>query len=141
MIKNILEANEQVQVDEKKIEALKDLYPGCFHKDGSFDFEEFKRLLNGKIRIQNEGYGLNFLGKSYSRLLASLDTTTVVTPDIAHNEKKENVNSDNIYITGDNMDALKHLLKSYEGEIKCIYIDPPYNTGSDGFVYNDTFNF
>ncbi|EKZ0208114.1 site-specific DNA-methyltransferase, partial [Enterococcus faecalis] len=48
---------------------------------------------------------------------------------------------ENIYITGDNLDGLKHLLKSYAGKVKCIYIDPPYNTGSDGFVYNDNFNF
>ena len=46
-----------------------------------------------------------------------------------------------VYISGDNIDALKHLLKSYAGRIKCIYIDPPYNTGSDGFVYNDSFKF
>ncbi|MDU5444772.1 MAG: site-specific DNA-methyltransferase, partial [Finegoldia magna] len=52
-----------------------------------------------------------------------------------------NKDSENIYITGDNLDGLKHLLKSYAGKVKCIYIDPPYNTGSDGFVYNDNFNF
>lgn len=70
-----------------------------------------------------------------------MDTTTVVIPDEEHNEKPENVNSQNIYISGDNLDGLKHLLKSYAHSIKCIYIDPPYNTGSDGFVYNDSFNF
>ena len=59
----------------------------------------------------------------------------------AHNSLPENKESKNIYISGDNLDALKHLLKSYAGQIKCIYIDPPYNTGSDGFVYNDNFNF
>ena len=46
-----------------------------------------------------------------------------------------------MYISGDNLDALKHLVKSYSGKVKCIYIDPPYNTGSDGFVYNDKFKF
>lgn len=46
-----------------------------------------------------------------------------------------------MYISGDNLDGLKHLLKSYFQSVKCIYIDPPYNTGSDGFAYNDTFNF
>ncbi|MCD8235283.1 MAG: site-specific DNA-methyltransferase [Prevotellaceae bacterium] len=74
-------------------------------------------------------------------MLASLDTTTVIVPDETHNSLPENQNSQNIYISGDNLDALKHLLKSYAGHIKCIYIDPPYNTGSDGFVYNDKFNF
>ena len=141
MIKDVLEANDGVRPFAKQIEGLKALFPGCFHKDGSLDFGELKRQLEGKVSIQNEGYGLNFLGKSYARLLASLDTTTVITPDKEHNDKEENRNSDNLYISGDNIDALKHLLKSYEGQIKCIYIDPPYNTGSDGFVYNDKFNF
>lgn len=53
----------------------------------------------------------------------------------------DNVNSENVYISGDNIDGLKHLLKSYAGGVKCIYIDPPYNTGTDGFVYNDKFEF
>lgn len=74
-------------------------------------------------------------------MLASLDTETVIVPDEAHNSLPENVNSENVYISGDNLDGLKHLLKSYAGQVKCIYIDPPYNTGSDGFVYNDKFNF
>ena len=74
-------------------------------------------------------------------MLASLDTTTVIVPDAEHNNLPENKDSKNIYISGDNLDALKHLLKSYAASIKCIYIDPPYNTGSDDFVYTDSFNF
>ena len=65
----------------------------------------------------------------------------MIEPDLEHNAKPENKDSENIYISGDNLDALKHLLKSYAGKVKCIYIDPPYNTGSDGFVYNDSFKF
>lgn len=74
-------------------------------------------------------------------MITGLDTETVIEPDTEHNIQNENKNSENIYISGDNLDALKHLLKGYEGKIKCIYIDPPYNTGSDGFAYNDSFNF
>ena len=70
-----------------------------------------------------------------------MDTTTLIRPDKEHNAKPENQNSQNIYISGDNLDALQHLVKSYSGKVKVIYIDPPYNTGSDGFVYNDKFNF
>ena len=141
MIKDIMEANETVKPDEERIGKLKELFPGCFHRDGSFDYEAFKRILTGKVSIENEGYELNFLGKNYAHLLASMDTTTVIAPDEENNSLPENRDSDNIYMSGDNIDALKHLLKSYAGQIKCIYIDPPYNTGSDGFVYNDTFNF
>ena len=91
--------------------------------------------------MTKEGFELNFLGKSYAKLLSAIATTTVIKPDLEHNSLPENKASENIYITGDNLDALKHLVKSYEGQVKCIYIDPPYNTGSDGFVYKDNFTF
>lgn len=52
----------------------------------------------------------------------------------------EDINSDNMIIHGDNLSALKSLLPRFEGEIKCIYIDPPYNTGNEGWVYNDNLN-
>lgn len=52
----------------------------------------------------------------------------------------EFTNEDNLIINGNNLLALASLLKSFEGQVKCIYIDPPYNTGSDGFNYNDSFN-
>ncbi|WP_304077004.1 site-specific DNA-methyltransferase [Leptotrichia wadei] len=93
------------------------------------------------VKIDKEGYELKFLGKNYARFLTSTETETVIVPNIKHNEEEINKNSENLYIIGDNLDALKHLLNSYSGKIKCIYIDPPYNTGSDGFVYNDNFEY
>ena len=141
MIKNILEANNTVTPNGKDIAVLREHFPACFAADGSFDIERFREYLSDKVVVTNEGYELRFLGKNYARLLASLDTTTVIVPDEEHNSKPENANSQNIYISGDNLDGLKHLLKSYAKKVKCIYIDPPYNTGSDGFVYNDSFNF
>lgn len=140
MIKDIIDANNNVTVGAKEIEILKEYFPACF-RNGSFDIERLKEYLKDKINITEEGYELRFLGKNYARLLASLDTTTVIVPDEEHNNLPENKDSKNIYISGDNLDALKHLLKSYAGSIKCIYIDPPYNTGSDDFVYSDSFNF
>ena len=141
MIKDITEKNNNVTLGAKEVEVLRENFPACFHADGSFDIERFKEYLKDKINVTDEGYELRFLGKNYARLLASLDTTTVVVPDEKHNGMPENKDSKNVYISGDNIDALKHLLKSYAGRIKCIYIDPPYNTGSDGFVYNDSFKF
>lgn len=141
MIKDILDNNEITSANEREITMLKEYFPACFSEDGSFDIERFKEYISEKLDVKNEGYELTFLGKNYARLLASIDTTTVVTPDTVHNEKTENKDSENLYITGDNLDGLKHLLKSYTGKIKCIYIDPPYNTGSDGFVYSDRFDF
>lgn len=141
MIKDIINSNESVLPNAKQMEVLKENFPDCFKEDGSFDMERFKEYLSDKLNVTNEGYELKFLGKNYARLLASVDTTTVIVPDEEHNNKPENKDSQNIYISGDNLDGLKHLLKSYQGEVKCIYIDPPYNTGSDEFVYNDNFNF
>lgn len=141
MIKDILDKNNSVTPGSNELKILKEHFPACFHKDGSFDIVRFQEYLKDKVDVTDEGYELRFLGKNYARMLASLDTTTVIVPDKAHNSLPENKDSKNIYISGDNLDALKHLLKSYAGRIKCIYIDPPYNTGSDGFVYNDNFNF
>lgn len=141
MIKDILDKNNSVTPGSKELEILREHFPACFKEDGSFDIVRFQEYLKGKVDITDEGYELRFLGKNYARMLASLDTTTVIVPDEKHNALPENKDSKNIYISGDNIDALKHLLKSYADKIKCIYIDPPYNTGSDGFVYKDNFNF
>lgn len=141
MIKDIIDKNTEVKPNSKKLEALKEYFAGCFTKEGTFDIERFKEMMKDEVDISNEGYSLDFLGKDYANLIASIDTTTVIEPDLEHNSKPENMDSENIYISGDNLDALKHLLKSYAGKVKCIYIDPPYNTGSDGFVYNDKFRF
>lgn len=140
MIKDILNANENITAATAAENKLKAALPQCFDKDGKFCLEKLQELLKRDISA-DENYELNFLGKSYGRLLQAMETDTVITPDEEHNSLPQNVNSENLYITGDNLDALKHLLKSYENKIKCIYIDPPYNTGSDGFVYNDRFSF
>lgn len=140
MIKNIIENNKNVDINTNKINKLKELFPNCFNSNGEFDMPVFEEELKSNTSIVKEGYGLNFLGKNYAKYISSLDTETILVPDEENNKKEENKNSENIYISGDNIDALKHLVKSYTGQIKCIYIDPPYNTGSDGFVYNDKFN-
>ena len=141
MIKDIIESNECKNVNEDKINALKNIIPNCFCKDGSLDIELLKKEFKKDLEFSKESFELNFLGKSYAKMIAGLDTETVIEPDIEHNLKQENKNSENIYISGDNLDALKHLLKAYERKVKCIYIDPPYNTGNDGFAYNDSFKF
>ena len=141
MIKDILVNNQDVKANSCKMSVLREYFAGCFTPDGAFDMERFKEMLRDEVDLKSEGYSLNFLGKDYANLIASVDTTTVVVPDLEHNLKPENKDSENVYISGDNLDALKHLLKSYAGQVKCIYIDPPYNTGTDGFVYNDRFSF
>lgn len=141
MIRNILEENDKVQPNDRTMTVLHREFPQCFNAEGKFDMAALQELLQDKVDLVKEGSGFNFLGKNYASLLSSMDTTTVLVPDTEHNEKPENKDSQNVYISGDNLDALKHLVKSYSGKVKCIYIDPPYNTGSDGFVYNDKFKF
>lgn len=140
MIKDIKEKNELLDIKQEKMNKLQELFPDCFDSNGDFDIETLKNDISGNINVTKEGYGLNFLGKNYAKLVASLDTETILVPDEEENQKADNKNSENIYISGDNIDALKHLVKSYSKKIKFIYIDPPYNTGTDGFVYNDKFN-
>lgn len=141
MIKDIIEYNENINFNRTKIEKIKEIIPNCFDKNGNLDIELLKKEFNTELNYTKESFELNFLGKSYAKMITGLDTETVIVPDDEHNNKEENKKSENIYISGDNIDALKHLLKTYENKIKCIYIDPPYNTGSDGFVYNDKFEF
>ena len=141
MIKDIISKNDKAFAGKKEIEVLKAYFPQCFTSDGEFDIEKFRASLPTEIKVSDETTGFNFLGKNYARMLTNMDTTTLIRPDIEHNAKPENKDSRNVYISGDNLDALQHLVKSYAGKVKVIYIDPPYNTGSDGFVYNDKFSF
>lgn len=142
MIKDIYEYNTKVKPNTCLKEKLKRDFAGFFNETGEFDFDTFKKKLSDeKVEFYKEGYEMNFLGNSYARLQTALETSTVITPDIKHNSMPENIDSENIYIVGDNIDALKHLLKSYSEKIKCIYIDPPYNTGNNDFVYPDNFSF
>ena len=86
----------------------------------------------------SERYVLNWAGKSDAfRALQAPTTLTLVS------DRDESVNFDNtnhIFIEGENLEVLKALQKSYYGKVKMIYIDPPYNTGSDSFVYPDRFS-
>lgn len=142
MIKDAREANETVAPNYFEIARLRAALPEYFDKAGGFMFDRLQdALLAGEVNLTREGYELKFLGKSYAKYLTSTRTETVVVPDLEHNAKAANEASENLYIVGDNLDALKHMLGSYGGLVKCIYIDPPYNTGSDGFVYSDDFGF
>ena len=136
-----MERNAGAAAGQREMDVLRMYFPQCFSADGEFDIEAFKAALPGGTTLTDETSGFNWLGKNYARMLTNMDTTTLIRPDEEHNAKPENRNSKNVYISGDNLDALQHLVKSYGGKVKVIYIDPPYNTGTDGFVYNDKFNF
>jgi len=131
-----------IKVPNKNIAVLKKHFSHCFDKSGKFDIEKFKQTIaENEIDFYKESYGLDWLGKSYARILASDEATTLLKEDEAFNQQQENKNSQNLLIKGDNLEVLKHLSNAYYEKIKMIYIDPPYNTGSDGFVYQDDRKF
>lgn len=145
---DIQTANEAITPNSRELTLLKKYFPQCFSKPDTdengniikehFDVEKLTELLNkDEVDIKKEGFTLNFLGKSYAHYQSNLDSETVIVPD----DKNSETDSENVYIVGDNLDALQHLKYSYAEKIKCIYIDPPYNTGKDDFVYNDKFGF
>lgn len=137
-MENLQNITNDIKIMNKDLEMLKLNFPHYFDKDGKFQFDKFKDYLSEKeINFSAESYGLDWLGKSYARLLATDSTTTLLKEDETHNNKPENANSENLLIKGDNLEVLKHLANAYYEKVKMIYIDPPYNTGSDGFVYED----
>lgn len=138
---NFVKKGEGVDLVSYNTEILKQNFPHCFDRDGNFDNQKFQETVLKETNIANEGYGLSWLGKSYAKVLARPNTETVLSPNSAHNFEDENSASENVYIKGDNLDVLKHLNNSYSEEIDMIYIDPPYNTGNDDFVYDDNYNF
>ncbi|MDQ7009883.1 MAG: site-specific DNA-methyltransferase [Candidatus Gracilibacteria bacterium] len=131
---------ENIKVKNNDLEILKNNFSHCFDKSGDFDFDKFKKELSqNEINFSKESYSMDWLGKSYARLLATDNATTSLQEDKEWNNK--NKNSQNLLLKGDNLEVLKHLSNAYREQVKMIYIDPPYNTGSDGFVYQDDRKF
>ena len=140
-LKAILKHNETAQPNDDLLNTLKTAMPQFFDKDGNFKTDKFEdELKKNNIAEARDGYKLGFVGKDYARLQVGLKSETMIVPDKKHNDKLENANSGNVFITGDNLEALRHLVNAYENQIKLIYIDPPYNTGKE-FVYYDEFEF
>lgn len=130
------------QTENPSITLLKQLFPQCFDKNGAFLPEKMAELTpSAGVDVSREAYSLNWLGKSYARYLRDCNPTTLLSEDQQHNSQPQNQHSQNLLIKGDNLEVLKHLKNAYANKVKMIYIDPPYNTGSDGFVYQDDRKF
>ena len=128
---------KSLDITDEKIERLKAVIPEAF-TEGKIDWEKLKVALGEDIEFRNERYVLNWAGKSDAFRVLQSPTTATLVPC-----KEESVNFDNtenIFIEGENLEVLKVLQKSYFGKIKMIYIDPPYNTGNDTFIYPDKFS-
>jgi adenine-specific DNA-methyltransferase len=121
----------------EKLKLLQQIIPEAFTED-KIDWEKLRITLGEDINFAKERYVLNWAGKSDAFRLMQQPTTKTLMP--VHEESVNFENTQNIFIEGENLDVLKILQKSYFGKVKMIYIDPPYNTGNEAFVYHDRFS-
>lgn len=153
MLRDNQQFNESIKSNSAFLDELRQKMPEFFtatkyDEEGNvveastFDNEKFQQALKEhNIEELSSGYRLDFIGKNYAKKQAGERPTTVIVPDNDHNQKEENINSKNLFFTGDNLEVLRHLQQNYANSVDFIYIDPPYNTGSDGFVYPDKFEY
>lgn len=128
---------ESVDIQQDQLKKLKLLFPEAI-SEGKIDWEKLQATL-GKENIEflNERYVLNWAGKSEAFKVLQQSTTATLKP-----APEESINFDtteHVFIEGENLEVLKVLQKAYYNKIKCIIIDPPYNTGNDSFIYPDSF--
>jgi adenine-specific DNA-methyltransferase len=126
-----------LNITQDLLEKLKGLVPQAFSEE-KLDMQKLQTLLGEAVNTDNERYQLSWAGKSEAYKVLQMPTTATLIP-----QPEQSVNwdeSENIFIEGENLEVLKVLQKSYYGKIKMIYIDPPYNTGSDSFIYPDKFS-
>ena len=128
---------ESLNIIQDQLIKLKSIFPEVFAED-KIDWEKLQATLGKEnFEIQNERYVLNWAGKTEAFKILQIPTTATLNP-----QPEESINFDttqNVFVEGENLEVLKVLQKSYYGKIKCIIIDPPYNTGNDSFIYPDSF--
>lgn len=122
---------------EDRIKILQSLMPEIFD-EGKIDWEKLKATLGEEVNFANERYVLNWAGKSDAFRIMQQPSSATLVP--CREESVDFDQTENIFIEGENMEVLKVLQKSYFGKVKMIYIDPPYNTGNDSFIYPDKFS-
>lgn len=128
-------SGETLDLTKENVEKLKELFPEVLTED-QIDFEKLRLILGDEVDDKPEKYSFTWNGKQDAMKLAQQPSTGTLRPN---KEKSKNWDTtENLYIEGDNLEVLKLLQKSYAGKIKVIYIDPPYNTGSE-FIYEDDF--
>lgn len=125
-----------LNITQDNLAQLQQLFPNIF-SEGKIDMEKFKATFSDNINFANERYVLNWAGKSDAFKVLQMPTTATLKP-----QPEQSINFDtteNVFIEGENLEVLKVLQKSYYNKVKCIIIDPPYNTGNDSFIYPDSF--
>ena len=141
MEKMKFETPDMAQMNVEKIAAL---FPNCVTeskaKDGKLkkavNFDALKQMLGESVAEGDESYEFTWVGKRDAMVEAAKPIRKTLRPCVE--ESKNFDTTENLYIEGDNLEALKLLQEGYLGKVKMIYIDPPYNTGND-FIYKDDF--
>ena len=128
---------KSLDIEEKAKERLKTVFPECF-SEGKLDINKLLSLCGEYIDNDFEKYKFEWKGKSECYRIAGKRSTGTLRPCPEESVDFENTN--NLYIEGDNLEVLKLLQTAYYRKVKMIYIDPPYNTGNEGWVYNDNVN-
>lgn len=137
---------ESVDMTAQNIEKIGALFPNCItetvdengNPKKAINFELLKQMLSGNVLEGDEAYEFTWVGKKAAIVEANQPIRKTMRPCPA--ESVEWDTTENLYIEGDNLDALKLLQESYLGKVKMMYIDPPYNTGKDSFLYPDNFS-
>ena len=124
-------------LNAERLAALKELFPDLFTDEGSLNETELKKLVDPNSVNETERYEFRWFGKSNAKRKAFTPTTATLNFDAARSVNPND--AENLIIEGENLKVLKLLLCGYREQIKCIYIDPPYNTGKD-FVYSDNYS-
>lgn len=134
---NPMEKVQSHDWNKERLEQLKQLMPDLFTNDGTLNINELKKVVNPKSVNETERYEFRWFGKSNAKREAFTPTDATLVYDEARSVNP--TESENLIIEGENLAVLKLISNSYREQVKCIYIDPPYNTGKD-FVYSDKFN-
>ena len=114
--------SDQRPATSDQLTVLKEHFPNCFDRNGAFMPDKLQAIVEESgVNLSTEGYALNWLGKSYARLLTNENLRTLLQADIVHNNKPENTNSQNLLIKGDNLEVLKHLKGAYSRQVKMIF--------------------
>jgi adenine-specific DNA-methyltransferase len=124
-------------IAEEQKEMLKSLFPEVITEGGKIDFDRLKLALGESVDAGKERYGMNWPGKA--ECFKTIQRSSMATLVPARNESVNFDTTENLIVEGDNLETLKLMQKAYLGQVKMIYIDPPYNTGSD-FIYPDDFS-
>jgi adenine-specific DNA-methyltransferase len=123
-------------IAEDKRQELLRLFPEIRTEGGKLDFDRLKLALGETVDVGKERYGMNWPGKA--DCFRTIQAPSLGTLRPCPEESVNFATTENLIIEGDNLEVLKLLQKSYLGKVKMIYIDPPYNTGSD-FIYPDNY--